>query len=300
MSRIEFVPVARGIFLEGMAIDGHTVWFGDVLGGGLHRIEPDDSVTTFLPEQRSYGSIAINEDGSLLTSGVDGIQWLNPKTGESGMLLTEVDGQQLPGVNELCSDDRGGLYFGTKDSAALAKGITDNPPGPTGLYHLSVDGLARQLCDDLLFTNGIAVSPDGTMLCHNETFVGTFAYPILQSGELGKREQLLDKPDCDGIALDVDGNLWVVGFASTELLCLSPKGEILARVQGPGGPVNNLRFGGDGQDLYVTTVPTAAGESLAAGAPPTELNSVMYRGRSPIVDRVNGQTGFRLDNAAAS
>ncbi len=294
MSTIEvsFAAVAAGLYLEALAVDDGTVWFGDVIGGGVHRLEPDGSRSSWLPEKRWFGSMALNHDGAVLCSGSDGISWFDPSSGRTGTLLSEVDGSPLPGVNELCPDGRGGLFFGTKDGAAIERA---ERPRPSALYHLDAGGTARQLCDGLVFTNGIAISPDGGTLYHNETFVGTFAYPLLPDGGLGHPRMLLEKEDCDGMALDREGYLWIVGFSSGELLRMTPDGEIVGRIPVPAGAVTNLRFGGaDGSDLYVTSVPLGAGEGLRVGTLPTEPNSVLYRGRSPIAGRVAPRTRFRL------
>ncbi len=291
-AELNFTQLARGVYLEGLAVEGDTVWFGDVIGGGVHRREPAGDVAHWLPELRWFGSIALNDDGLVLCSGIDGITWLDPVTGRAGMLLTAVDGVPLPGVNELCPDGRGGLYFGTKDGAAITRG---EPPKPSGLYHLDVDGTARQLCDGLVFTNGIALSPDGGTLYHNETFVGTFAYPILGDGGLGERTMLLEKPDCDGMVLDREGYLWIVGYKSTEILRVTPDGEIVGSLPVPGSAVTNLRFGGeDGRELYLTGVPPDAGDGLRVGTLPSERNSVLYHGRSPIAGAVAARTRFRV------
>lgn len=281
-------PVATGLYLEGLAVDGDTVWYGDVIGGGVHRVERDGSVTDWLAELRWFGSIALNDDGRVLTSGIEGISWLDPRTGDSGLLLSEVDGVPLPGVNELSPDGRGGLYFGTKDGAAIQRG---EPPRPSGLFHLAADKSARQLCDGLVFTNGIALDDTGATLFHNETFVGTFAYPVLSDGSLGERTMLLEKPDCDGLALDREGNLLIVGYESPEILRVTPSGEVIGAIPIPGEAVTNLRFG-DGGQLYLTTVPAGAGEDLRVGVLPSERRSILYRVRSPVAGRVAPRTSF--------
>lgn len=280
--------IATGLYLEGLAVDGDTVWYGDVIGGGVHRVERDGSVTDWLAELRWFGSIALNDDGRVLTSGIEGISWLDPRTGDSGLLLSEVDGVPLPGVNELSPDGRGGLYFGTKDAAAIQRG---EPPRPSGLFHLAADKSARQLCDGLVFTNGIALDDTGTTLFHNETFVGTFAYPVLSDGSLGERTMLLEKPDCDGLALDREGNLLIVGYESPEILRVTPSGEVIGAIPIPGDAVTNLRFG-DGGKLYLTTVPAGAGEDLRVGVLPSERRSILYRVRSPVAGRVAPRTSF--------
>jgi sugar lactone lactonase YvrE len=208
------------------------------------------------------------------------------------VFLDAVDGVPIPGISEMCPDGEGGLYFGTVDIPSIERG---EKPRPAGLFHVAADGTARQLCDGLVFTNGLTLSPDRTLLYHNESFVGTFAYPILENGELGERTMLLEKDDCDGISLDVEGNLWITGFNSQDILRVSPAGDILDRLTVPSGTVTNLRFAGDGgRDLYVTTVPEGAGDELAAGRPPTEPNSIVYRAPSPVAGCPVGTARFRL------
>jgi sugar lactone lactonase YvrE len=298
MTAEDFTDLARGLYLEGLAVDDRTVFYGDVIGGGVHRLTPAGELTDWLPELRWFGSIALNDDGTVLTSGIAGISWLDPVSGRSGLLLGEVDGKPLPGVNEMCPDGRGGLYFGTKDGAAIARG---EPPSPSGLFHVDAGGNGRQLCDGLVFTNGIALSLDRTTLFHNETFVGTFAYPILADGSLGERRMLLEKPDCDGMVTDAEGNLWIVGYQSDEILQVSPDGEIIGGIRVPPGAVTNLRFGGaDARDLYLTSVPSDAGEGLRVGNLPSEPRSVLYRTHSPVAGRVQPRTGFDLAATTSS
>ncbi len=275
-----FEPLASGRYLEGLAVDGDTVWFSDVFEGGLQRRDADDTLSRLLPERLWIGAIAVNDDGAVLSAGLGGIVWVDPATGRSGTLVDAVDGSPLPGANEMCSDGQGGIYFGSVDLPAIEQ---RRQPGPVALYHLAADGTARRVTGDLVFCNGIGISADGATLYHNESFVGTFAYPILDDGSLGDRRTLLEKEDVDGIALDVDGNVWITGFSSSDVLCVTPGGEIVDRVSVPAGAVTNIRFGGDdGRDLYLTTVPLEAGMEIAAGRWPSKPDSVLYRTRSPV------------------
>lgn len=209
------------------------------------------------------------------------------------MLLEKIDGQPLRGVNEMVPDGQGGIYFGTMDIASMAQG---QPLGPSALYRLARDGRVTYLAGDLQFPNGIGVSADGKRLFHNDTRVGTYAYDFLPDGSLGNRTMLLESTDGDGVAIDADGNVWVTGYLSPDLLCLKPDGTIINRIALPGGDgATNLRFGGeDGRDLYVTVVPRDVVEAIIAGTPPTSPRSVLYRGRSDVPGRVHARTDFRL------
>ena len=289
---MSFTAVAKGRYLEALAIDEHVVWFSDVISGGVQGLQPDGSISHELIERYWIGGILFNEDGSLLCSGPGGIAWFNPTTGRSGTVLSSIDGAPLSGVNEMCPDGKGGLIFGTLDLDAIVKGAR---PAPVALYRLDVQGKTTLLSDGLAFCNGLGVSSDGTTLYHNESFVGTFAYDILPNGSLDNRRMLIDKKDCDGMALDIRGNVWITGFSSEELLCLRPDGAIQQRLVLPGGACTNVRFGGpDGCEIFVTTVPLTAGLEIAKGNLPSALDSVLYRGPSPVAGRINLRTQFPL------
>jgi sugar lactone lactonase YvrE len=290
---MNFEPLAEGYYLEALLIDDTTVWYTDVVEGGVRRLNADGTVTIWLADRRMVGGLLLNEDGCLLVSGAGGIVWFNPATHASGVLLDTIEEQPIPGVNEMRPDGRGGIYFGTLDLPAILRGET---PGPVGLYRLAVDGKLTSLWDGLVFTNGLSLSPDGSRLYHNESFVGTFAYDVSADGSLANRIKLLKKPDCDGLALDADGNIWVTGFASAELLRLNTDGSIAQRIAVPGDAATNVRFGGaDGRDMYVTVVSRSAAAALKNGAVPTSKSSVLYRGRSDVAGQPIPRTRFRLD-----
>jgi len=289
---MKFEPMIQGYYLEALIVDGTTVWYSDVVEGGIRRLTPDGNVATWLPDRRLVGGVLLNDDGCVLVSGSSGIAWVNPATNACGMLIDTVAGRPLLGVNEMRPDGKGGCYFGSIDMPAIERGKT---PGPVGLYRLDANGAATKLWDGLVFTNGLTPNVDGTRLYHNESFVGTFAYDIAADGSLKNRTMLLEKNDCDGIALDVDGNIWVTGFGSNELLCLKPDGALVRRVALPGDAATNVRFGGaDGRDMYITVVSSASAQALKAGRMPSAKTSVLYRARSNVAGQAIPKTRFRL------
>jgi sugar lactone lactonase YvrE len=290
---MSFTALAKGRYLEGLAVDDRTVWFTDVILGGVQGLHADGSTSHWFPERLWIGGIALNEDGAVLCSGPGGITWFNAATGRSGTLLNSIDGTPLSGVNEMCADAHGALIFGTLDIESIVKG---KKTSPVAIYRLDVNGVVTLLSDGLTFCNGLTVSPDGKKLYHNESFVGTFVYDIAADGSLSSRAMLREKPDCDGIAVDARGHLWISGFASEELLCLRSDGTVEQRLAFPGGAATNIRFGGtDSHELFMTVVPLTAGADIARGQLPHEHNSVLYRTRSPVSGRAVRKTRFRLN-----
>jgi len=294
---MEFKAVATGFcFLEAPRVADGVVWFSDVVQGGLRRLLPDGRIDSWLPGRRWIGGIVINADGAVLCSGGDGIAWVNPATGASGMLLESIDGKPIRGVNELLPDGNGGLFFGTADVAEAEHG---GERGPSALFRLDRDGRVRQLCGGLTFANGIGLSPDGRRLYFNDTFVGTYACDLLPDGSTGKRVLLAEERDCDGLAVDCEGGIWIAGFQSGAITRLSPDGKLDRRVPLPVEGVTSLCFGGaDHRDLYVTTTAPDFAEALAKGNMPSATAS-LYLARSDVAGRPVGRTAFSLSGDGA-
>ena len=55
-----FAPIARALHLGGLAVEGDTAWFSDVVGGGVHRVEDDGTVSRWLPDRRYVGGLILN------------------------------------------------------------------------------------------------------------------------------------------------------------------------------------------------------------------------------------------------
>lgn len=291
----DFTGIAKGFYLEGLAFDAprNCVWYSDVIAGGVHGVTPDAApIATFNPERMWTGGILLNNDGAVLSSGAGGIMWNHPESGASGWLIRDIDGVPINGINEMIPDGSGGIYFGTVDLEQIAKG---EPTRPVGIYRLTVSGEVILMADGLGFTNGMMLSADGTRLFYNNTFDATYAFDVSPDHSLSNRRMLLKKEDCDGMALDAEGGLWISGYASPTITRLDVAGHACADWSTPGGAVTQIRFGGaDLCDVYITTVPVDGGENLKVGEMPNDQKSILYRGRSDVPGKAIEPTRFVL------
>jgi sugar lactone lactonase YvrE len=285
-----FEPLVYGLHFEGMCVAGETLWFSDVFEPGLRRRTPDGRVDIFLPDRRMIPGILLNADGKVLCSGIGGIVWLDPATGASGVVIDAIEGEPIRGVNEMIPDPQGGLYFDTVDIPAQNRG---EPMAQGGLFHLDVGGRITQLREAIPFGNGVGLSPDGRTVYNNDTGDGVYATSLKPDGTAAGVRRIFEKVDADGMALDVEGCVWVVGYDTHELQRLSPEGELLERVPTPGG-VSNLRFGGaDGRDLYITVTCPEVMAAYPHGTPSVR-GSTVSRGRSTIAGLPIPPTRFSL------
>jgi sugar lactone lactonase YvrE len=280
------------LFLEAPRSDGDILWFTDLLLGGLYRLSPGGKVDVFLKDSKHIGGVVINEDGAIICGGTSGLSWLKPATGESGKLLGSVGGKSFSGANDMYPDGKGGLYFGTLSRA----GEYGKPPSLTALYRLAADGSVALLREGVKFSNGIGLSPDGRRLYHNESLLGTFVYDVLVDGSLSNRALFSLQEDCDGLAVDSEGGVWIAYFASGEVTRYRPDGSVDGRVPIPHKVASSLCFGGaDNRDLYVTTAGNEGIDALMKGInPPRE--AAVFHARIDVAGQPVPRTRFRLED----
>ncbi|HEY2935235.1 MAG TPA: SMP-30/gluconolactonase/LRE family protein [Gaiellaceae bacterium] len=216
---------------NGLAVDGDgTFWVADTRPPAVIRLEPD---------------------------------------GRFERVLTAFGGEPFVYPNDLCFGPDGLLYV-------TESGITDEGLAPGGVFRpdwktAEVDGRVyridrvsleiEQVAGGIRYANGLAFGPDGALYVA-ETLSGAILRYAPQDGGFGQASVFgnvndPDKPDVfrgpDGMAFDVDGNLWVAVYGQGDVTVLDPHGEVVRRVETPGPQTTNVCFGlGDSEQIYVT------------------------------------------------
>ena len=291
----EYVALAEGIYLEGLAVDHArgVIWYSDVIAGGIHGVKPDGSKVASFNESRMWtGGVMMNEDGAVFSTGQGGIMWNHPDTGRSGWLLDTLQGEPINGINEMWPDGTGGIYFGTNDIENI---IAAKDTRGSALYRLTVEREVIRMDADIYFSNGIGFDPARRKFYCSDTFRKAWVFDVATDLSLSGQQVLLERDDCDGLALDAEGNIWITGFRSPGILRrLTPDGAPLPDVPTPPGSTTQVRFGGDGRDYYINIVPADGGDSLKEGKP-LASPSRLYRGRSPVPGVLIPPARFVLD-----
>lgn len=178
-------------------------------------------------------------------------------------LADRYDGKRLNSPNDLVIHSSGDIYF-TDPPYGLAD-LNDNPAKElpiNGVYRLHGDGSVSLLTDELTFPNGIAFSPDESILyvanSDSERPVW-MAYPVNADGSIADGRVFFDASQLvqqgnqgapDGMTVDRSGNLFATGPGG--VLVISPEGEHLGTIS-TGELIANCTFGGDGSTLYMTS-----------------------------------------------
>jgi len=164
------------------------------------------------------------------------------------LVASEYQGMQLNSPNDVIIRSDGTMYF-TDPTYGLGGGTQEIPF--QGVFRVTTSGDVELVDDTFEQPNGIALSPDETVLYVSDSEAGgLYAYDVATDGSTGPRQLLIDASPSDGMAIDDAGNLYLTTGAGVEVYRAdgSPWGT-LAVDEGPA----NCTFGGpDRRTLFIT------------------------------------------------
>lgn len=209
----------------------------------VHKIDKNDTITTYLEKTNRANGLAIDSKGRLISVQALTVDVIAPKGSE-----TTLAGPLEARPNDLVVDKKDGVYF--------------TLPGahPPGILYIPAGGKATFL-GEVKSPHGIQLSPDEKTLyvadINNEYLV---AYDVQPDGKLTNRRDFGKysgvKPtangfdsEADGVAVDSEGRIYVGTTPGIQVF--SPKGQNLGVIP-TSQRAQNLAFGGpDKKTLYL-------------------------------------------------
>lgn len=141
------------------------------------------------------------------------------------------------------------------------------PARTTGLALIGADGSISNVAEDLMFPNGMVITPDGKTLIVGETFANRLtAFDIQPDGGLTRRRVFAETPGCfpDGICLDAEGAVWVTNPQGDSVLRVFEGGRVAQTIHtGERRSFACMLGGADRQTMFVVTN-TGSGPAIAA------------------------------------
>jgi gluconolactonase len=202
--------------------------------------------------------------------------------GSITVLADRYEGNRLNSPNDIACQSNGAIWFTDPPFGIL--GVWEGEPAarelPDAVYRIDPrDGKLTQVITDLAAPNGLAFSPDESILYVVESRAKPhrliWAYDVLADGTLANKRLYLSANGAgalDGIAVDVDGNVWcgwghdgsrhADGVDLDGVRVFDAAGKALARIQLPercanlcfGGAKNNRLFMASCHSLYALYV----------------------------------------------
>jgi gluconolactonase len=253
--------VASGYLLpEAPRVDpAGALWFTDVLGGGVHRLDPPAS---FLEGRKGMGGCVPHADGGLVLAGRDLVRL------EDGAATAVVSLDGVTGFNDMTTDAEGRVLVG----GLRFYPFRGEQPVPGGVWRVGAGGEAELLFEDVLWPNGMGFSPDGSTLYLSDYATATvLTWDGERVGELGRAP----RGSCDGLAVDARGGVWVALGEGGAIAGFAPDGELDTLLDVPASFVSSLCL--HGPDLWITAVGDGGGVVLRAEAPASGLDPVLAR-----------------------
>jgi len=272
----------RGIYFgEGPRWHEGRLWFSDFYGHCVRALDPDGDVDVVLRMDGQPSGLGWLPDGRLLV--VSMIDHLVLRQEANGALAVHPDVSAVSRhrSNDMLVDALGGAYVGNFGFDNEAWSATDRAPVPTSLCWIAPGGAVTAVATDLLFPNGMALTPDGRTLIVAETFGARLtAFDVAADGGLSGRRIWADLAGTgvypDGICLDADGSVWAAAAAQPRCVLVREGGEIAAEAR-----FSQLAYAcalgdPDRRTLYALTAPTSA-SAVAAAVPRGRVERVRVR-----------------------
>ena len=243
--------VATGFALaEAPVWDGKGLYFSNVLGGGVYRVEPGGRPDQVIAKRRGVGGAALTAGGRLIVTGRDVV------------CRDDVVVGHEPGITGY--NDCGTLADGTLLVGALRfHPMSGEPPVPADLVRVAPDGSITHQALELTWPNGIACAPDGQTF-----YVADYSQGVVWRDGV---QRFCESPrgEADGLAVDADGGVWVALGSGAGVARFASDGSLDFVLDVKTSFVSSVCFGGDDlRDLYITTGDAVLRERVAfAGFP---------------------------------
>ena len=263
--------IAGGLgFTEGPVWRGTSLLFSDIPNKRIvrwRRLPEGPELTTYatgmsngLTLDRQGQVLAAEHDGRCVSRVAD--------NGTRRVLAEQFQGKRLNSPNDIVVKSDGSIYF--TDPPYAIQPSTPGMPRPAGwwtapipgkelpyngVYRLTPDGNLHLLVDDFALPNGLAFSPDESILYVDDSAHKHIrAFDVRADGTLSNSRILLDMASDDpgvpdGFKVDVHGNVFCTGPGGA--WGCRPTGELLGRIVLPELPAN-LAWGEDGSVLFLT------------------------------------------------
>lgn len=227
------------------------LWFVDITGGVLHRLDPATGETAGQLVGSPLSAAIPADDGALIVTRANGVYWHDWDHGTTALIAAIDPPDATIQLNDAACDPAGRLWAGTIDA--------NFGRGRSSLLRFS-DAVPDTVLTSRGLANGIAWSPDGATMYFADSqqrTVEVFDYDV-DSGSVSEPRVWLRLSESqgfpDGLAVDAVGDVWVALYAGAAVHHYGEDGALVEVLEFPVDRVTNVCFGGaDLADLYVTT-----------------------------------------------
>jgi gluconolactonase len=228
--------------------DGYLL-FSDFVNNNIHRYDPGKGVSIFRKDSNGANGNTFDRQGRLYTCEYRSRRVTRTsKDGKIEVIAEKWQGKRLNAPNDIIVRRDGHIYF----TDPLFTPLENRELDFYGVYHMTPDLAMELIAQPKGRPNGIALSPDGTILyVANSDERNIRAYDLDKKGKASNERVLIPElpGGPDGMRVDAKGNLYITARG---IAVYSPQGQPLGRIPVPENP-RNCAFGdADFRTLYIT------------------------------------------------
>jgi len=245
-----------------------ALYWVDINGCRVHRAGYPSLEVQSWDTPQPAGMIAMRSQGGLMAAMVDGLYSFDPETGDWQHLVDLETDRPENRPNDGKCDAAGRLWVGTMN--------LEDHMQPTGsFYCIDTDLSVAKISGDIRIPNGLAWSPDDTLMYHTDTRSGLVRrYPFdAAAGTLGGKTEYFtfdsrEIGGVDGAAMDSGGGYWVALYGGGRVVRIDADGVIDREIKLPATQPTMPCFGGpEMKTLFVTSASQNMDEETLASDP---------------------------------
>ncbi|MFC1912592.1 SMP-30/gluconolactonase/LRE family protein [Chloroflexota bacterium] len=252
--------IASGfVFTEGPVWCSNQLLFSDIPMNRIVRLRlsgEGPEVTTFRSPSGNSNGLTLDNCRRLIACEHSGRRiTLTETDGTIKVLADRYEGKRLNSPNDVVVRSDDSIYF--TDPPYGLRNQTDWKELPyNGVYLITSNGELTILSADFDRPNGLAFSPDESILYVNDTVQQHIrAFDVALDGSLSNGRLFIEMQGAepgvpDGMKVDQQGNIYCTGPAG--FWVINPEGKCLARVMPPELPANLAWGDSDWKTLYLT------------------------------------------------
>jgi gluconolactonase len=240
--------------------EGGYLLFSDINASKRMKYTPGQGITVFQEKTNGANGLTRDLQGRLLACEHETRRVTRQELdGSLTVVANSFQGRRLNRPNDVVVKSDGSIYFTDPWSSPLPREQWDLTF--SGVYRITPDlGSMTLLLDDMLFPNGLAFSPDESVLYVDDLLRGHIrAFDIAANGTLARQTDRVfadlrgSEPGVpDGMKVDTAGNVYCGG--SGGIWIMDPKGKKLGHIVHGENATTNIGFGGnDWKTLFFTT-----------------------------------------------
>ena len=250
MAEIKTILQGRA-FLEGPRWRNGALYLSDMHGHEVLKLSLNGDVEVLAHVEARPSGLGWLTNGDMLIVSMTDRKLLRRAPAGVVSVHADLSAHVAKRINDMVVDVQGRAYIGNfgfdfEDGEA---------PVGTTLNRVDPDGSVHTVAEDLMFPNGMVITPDGKTLIVGESWgLRLSAFDIDEQGDLSNRRvwaQLQDGRTPDGICLDEAGGVWIASPISKEFLRVEEGGAITDVIPAGRQAIACMLGGEDGKTLFM-------------------------------------------------